>query len=185
MAAYVTCFLELSNEAADKVFTSTGSPLQRLENLIKTLKAGTPNRMGGFFIQSDDDTVLPEGSITVVAATVTEGDLVTFSFLGKAVALTAGVDFAIDTSSDVNQARFLFEAIANHPNISPLVKASVVDDVITLVGRSFYLDGSITLSTGNAVAFTLSQIGADVAGVPGEPVVGPLGRGKTLSGQGG
>lgn len=182
--SYVLAVFKASDFAPGNLVKYTGDsgvPLAAFEQFVHRVRANQPNLRGGFVVLDDSGTE-PAGTITCLVATAALNDTVTLTFLGQAWVFTAGTDFPIGDTDDELAAN-LAAAINGSPSASSVVTATVAANVITVTGN---FPGAVledlVLSTSNAVAFALVQIGTGVAGVNGAANRFWQGRGHRYAG---
>lgn len=145
-----------------------GDPLSYLQKFVHDVRASKANFRGGF-LPIDDSGTEPNGTIAVTAANVDAGDTITFTLWDYAVTLTAGTDFAVDTSDDSAQAVLITTALTNHPFLGTVFDFSESSGTITCQGNfPGDLLENVVISTSDATAFGITAIGTAQAGVDGD-----------------
>lgn len=166
--AYVCAFFKVTGRDAEDLFrTSREEPLRQLEQFCKMAAAGRLNVRGGF-TAVDSSGTNPAGSIAVTALNVSAGDTITFDYMGGSVVLTAGTDFAVDTSGNSAQAVLIQKCIQEHDLLGTLLDVTESSGTLTLTAT--FPGGAleaIDMATSDATAFALTQIGVGTAGVDG------------------
>lgn len=182
--AYVCAFFKVTGRKAADLFDAkkSGDTLSQLENLVRDVRNKTPGIRGGYTVVDDSGTN-PNGTIAVVAASVVAGDTITFDYMAGSVVLTAGTDFAVDTSGNSAQALLIQTAIQEHPLLGTLLDVTESSGTLTLTATfpGAALE-AIDMATSNGVAFTLTQIGAGVAGADGAAQFYFQGRHRSATG---
>lgn len=168
--AYLAAFFKFTGRDSADVLKSTKDGKVALNNLIallKSIQGGSVNVRGGVTVVDDSGTD-PQGAIAVTAANVGAGDTITFDYMGGSVVLTAGTDFAVDTSGNSAQAVLIQKAIQAHPLLGSMLDVSESSGTLTLTGNfpGTALE-AVDMATSDATAFGLTQIGVTTAGADG------------------
>jgi len=178
---YLTVVIKLEGRDETNFPGLSGTSATRtkgLTNLLNRIDAGLVQGKVAYAVHDDSGTNA-NGTIACLVATVTTADTVTFEWGGDSTVLTAGTDFVIG-ATDTELGANLATGINEHPVLRTFLTAAAVTGTVTV---TFDCPGQVghdvDMSTNDAVAFTLTQIGAGVAGDPSSSVVVLNGVDKT------